>query len=381
MTGIQATNAANLYGMDPMFYQYYMSQVNNQQTAATAQTATNTAQAPKNIDSRISFEGNTSTINKETEKSSNSTAKLIIGTTMALGAAWLCRKAYIKGGSGSFTERITKGFKQMWKGITNKSSDAAKGLTAQKNKAGEWYCTIPEKQQSIKLADAAKFDIATDIPKLGTEGTKAKAFTFSFNGKDYFVKDGKITNNKELLEQLANATDDASVNLKNKLGDIIEQLQSGKNVEGVTLKKMLYTHEANGVTRTFRTDATNKAKEGIRSIWANRFTPGADEVIAYAERSGDDVLKNAVNAIREGKVPEGLNIGKAEYALADGKKLIIEGNNKITGIKIDGVVHKLDSDKFLAWKSGTTDVEKLFEKALSEEGQKAYTNIRYQQFI
>ena len=264
MTNTQAVNGLNLgYGMDPVFLQYYMSQANNT-NGITNTTNTNGAQATTTVknDNEVSFRAIPPV---EEPKKGNSTAKLVVGTALTVGAALLCRKAYIKGGSGGFLERIGKGFKAMWNGMFNKADDVAKGLTAQQNKAGEWYCTVPDRVQNIKAADAARFDISTAVPRLGSEGTKAKAFKFVHDGNEFFVKDGKITkyiNNKgdDLLKTFTELSDDATKAYKEQIEGIITKLQKGEQVKDVTLKQMLYTHEANGVTRTFRTDKTQQLR-------------------------------------------------------------------------------------------------------------------------
>ena len=370
------TPAINAIGMDPMFYQYYMSQYgNNLQATNQVETATNPT-AVETKPSEITFNG----LPKPEESKNNSTAGLIVSTALTIGAAALCKKAYTKGGSGNVVERIGKGAKLMWNQLFKKSDDAVRGLTFQESQSNNWFCRIPNKSHNVECSEASRYGISDIAPGLGKPGTKAQSFSFSHNGNIIDVDNGNVVkyvndNGENLMNKYIAATgDDATY--KQQINNIIAKLEKGETVNGVVLNKLVYSHDEAGTLRIFEQIGNNTT---LKSIKTNRYLPESDEVIAYVERSGDENLKATLKTIQENKKPT-INIGRAEYKVDDDYKLIIE-KNKVVGIKKGNETYDIDSDQFIAWKTRTADSKNILEEAIKKEAIDKYENVQYWQYV
>lgn len=349
--------AINSIGADP----YLLNALNypNPYYLQTAPVAADTAKVETPTETTVN--------RRKEEKKDNTTAKLIVGTAIALGAAYLCRKAYCAGSGTGVLEKIGNGFKQWGKNITNWGKGVKdKVITPERfsvSKIGEeTVCTIPNKRNIIKGAEKlSEIGATAEVPNILNEagklaeGIKIKNGTFVHEGQTFIVKKGKIVGCEGMT---AEAFRDLF-----KLPKTTENIEGKKKIEealakflkGETGTVTQYSHTKDGVARLFEqgADGAFNLKCGI----SNRFNANSDAVMAY--RHNNPSVKTALEGFAKGET-NGLKLASAEFTRGDLGTLYIN-NGEITAIKgTNGEICKKGSQAF---------------DALMERNKEVYENI------
>lgn len=335
------------------------------QVAQTAATADTTAVA----------QPETTVARRKEEKKDNSTAKLIVGTALVLGAAYLCRKAYKAGTPGKGTvDRIIDGFGQWGKNIKNWGKGVKdKVVNPEKfsvTKIGEeTVCTIPNRHNIVKGAEGAaeklgQIGATTDAPAILdsagklAEGIKIKNGTFVHDGHTFIVKKGKIVGCENMT---AEAFRDFF-----KLPKTTENIEGKKKIEealakflkGETGTVTQYSHTKDGVARLFEqgTDGAYNLRCGV----SNRFNVNSDAVNAF--RHDNPAIDTALKGFAESKT-DGLKLASAEFSRPDLGTLYIK-DGEISAIKwTDGQTYQKGSEK---WKALMQTNKEVYENILKD---------------
>ena len=184
----------NPYGLYNQLLSYYdlnnMSNVSFRGAMQTNNAATTTTTTTTNVASKGTVSA---------DKKSKKTAKYVVGAAITLGAAALCRKAYVKGGGqGWFSKDIlskTKnGFVEMFNEIKGKFPRLTERFTIDADKK---TCQIPGQINKLKGAnmadDIARLGGSADIPNLADDGVEILEATYQINSRSVVTfKDGKI---------------------------------------------------------------------------------------------------------------------------------------------------------------------------------------------
>lgn len=322
---------------------------------------------------------------KKADKKDNSTAKLVIGTAITLGAAYLCRKAYCTGtGSGVF-EKIGNGFKQWgqnitsWgKGVKDKVIPSEKFSVSQIG--DETVCTIPGKKNYIKgtttniSSQAEKLGISTELAELTSKDSNILSYTIKDAGNTITVRGGNIVGFKNSagetidIKKLTAPMTESDIAYSKSIKELIEKV--GKRDANVLnqLENVYYTQTANGTTRRFVANAANPDKNGLRGVITNRFGIGTDTVKQY--RQHNESVSKALDALKEGKT-EALKIAEAQCEVTGlGKFKIVNG--EVAGITVGDTYYAKGSERFDAL---LFDHKEAFENVLKNKEQ--YTDIVY----
>lgn len=338
----------------------YMMQIPPAATAAAADTTQKTEQSAPAASKK--------------EEKSNTTAKLIVGTALTIGAAYLCRKAY-KAGSGTGTmEKIFDGFSQWgknaknrFKGIKDKVAAPEKFSVSQIGE--ETVCTIPNKRNIIKGAEGAteklgQIGATTEAPALLdsagklAEGIKIKNGTFAHEGHTFIVTNGKITGCEGMTKEafrdfFTHPKTTENIEAKKETEKILSKFLKGET--GTVTK---YSHTKDGVARLFEQNA-----EGVfdlRCGLSNRFNLNSDAVNAY--RHDNPAVDTALKGFAEHKT-DGLKLASAEFTRSDLGTLYIK-NGEISAIKwTDGQVYQKGSEK---WKALMQTNKEVYENILKD---------------
>lgn len=304
-----------------------------------------------------------------TEKKSRNTAKFVIGTALTLGAAALCRKAYVKGGGqGWFSKdclsKVKNGFVEMFKDTKAKFPQLTERFTLDPNTN---TCQIPGKINKLQGANVAddirKLGGKVDIPNLADDGVEILEATFPINSRSSVTfKDGKISTfinskgKKVAVSEMTEAERDKVAKILNKI----------KNKDTATLDKLTrvsYTQTQNEVTSYFAKGfdvAEDGITDGLQYGLTKKFHLDSDDAKVYLKEH--EQVKKALDEYLAGTAKE-LKYAYAEYPVSGVGTLRIE-NGKVTGIEIiEGGVKKFydkESVKFKAQDLEDT-VEKIFE--------------------
>ena len=139
-------------GLDPAFLAAYQAPNYYQMQNVAPRDNTYVASTNPEVATNVTFTGNQNTPANNTTKSSSSTASLIVGAVLTLGAAALCRKAYIKGNpTKGFLGRIGDGFKNFWNSGTKAFSRLSKPERfSQATVDGKQVFTVPNRRNIMR---------------------------------------------------------------------------------------------------------------------------------------------------------------------------------------------------------------------------------------
>ena len=303
------------------------------------------------------------------EKNKKGTASLVICTALTLGAAALCRKAYVKGGGqGWFSKdmlgKMKNGFVEMFNDVKNRFPKLTERFTLDANTN---TCQIPGQINKLEGAnmvdDILKLGGKVDVPNLADDGVEILGATFPINSRSSvtFVN-GEITSfvnskgKKVALSEMTEAERDKVAKILNRI----------KNKDAATLDKLTrvsYTQTQNEVTSCFAKGfdvAEDGITDGLQYGLTKKFHLDSDDVKVYLKEH--EQVKKALDEYLKGSA-KNLKYAYAEYPVAGVGTLRIQ-NGKVTGIEIvEGGVKKFydaDSVKFKAQDLEDT-VEKIFE--------------------
>ena len=330
--------------------------------------------------SNVSFQGATTkpqtttatsvaTKGASSEKKSNRTAKFVLGTAITIGAAALCRKAYVKGGgqgwfSKDMLSKIKNGFGEMFTDLKGRFPKLTERFTFDPNAK---TCQIPgqiNKLQGANVADdIVRLGGRADVPNLADEGVDILEATFPINSRSSVTfKDGKVVGfvnsrgKKVAVSEMTEAERDKVAKILNKI----------KNKDAETLDKLTrvsYTQTQNEVTSYFAKGfdvAEDGITDGLQYGLTKKFHIDSDDAKVYLKEH--EQVKKALDEYLSGSA-KNLKYAYAEYPVAGVGTLRIQ-NGKVTGIEIvEGGVKKFydtDSVKFKAQDLEET-VEKIFE--------------------
>lgn len=367
------TNYASLYN-DPYFIKAFNSPNINQQQAnniglnpANTTTNTNTAINP-------SFKGASENIKGEKKKGNG--AKWILGTLTVAGIAFAGYKCFKKG-DGEGIAKIWDGAKKYFTGATNTVKNTINGnnkmtdeiFTIAKN-GDDILCTIPGKTNVIKgehLDDVARLGSKVDMPALTDKATEILKFEAKLSDNSSII----VRGNK--LQKLIDANGN-NVSL-DKLSDLEKEevnkiITAVKNKDKSILKKLrnvIGRQTENGITRSFVTQATKTAKNGVRKATTKKFLVDSTAVKAYRQQNPQ--LSEAIEEFGKDVVSK-FKINTAEKATDIGTFKIV--GDKIAGIQTATGYYPVDSQNYRAL---LFDNKEIFDSVLSDP--KKFTNIVY----
>lgn len=379
------------------------------QPAATHQADTTTVSP--------SFEGTSSLPKADYSKSSDSglISGLIVGGALAAGGAATLIYASKKGnGKG-----VVEGFKNIWKGITGRTSEkaaeaaeavakgtkpAAKPLENLKividKTTGKPVYYVPGK--TVTTSDPGRISslLGKDKELKKLTGLRFNSGETTINGATFTLKDGgnsnviEFMNGKIIKIKNGSGTDitstfvDASGKLKDsfssvsdtefasKIGDYIERIKAGNAdlilSKDLALSNINYTTKiGDQVAEVFRSGISTKlGKPQIKKLTTlKECSATSDEVLAYvrkAKAEGKDLSAIIADKFAlKGKLPEGYKVG--EFELRDGSNILKIVNGEAVGITIGGVKYAEGTDKFLAYMEKHEDsVAKMIKNALKD---------------
>ncbi|MCM1073963.1 MAG: hypothetical protein NC334_09165, partial [Bacteroides sp.] len=300
-------------------------------------------------------------------------AKLIIGTALTLGAAYLCKKAYNKGAGEGIGEKIWDGMKKMCSSSKDKLNSVKDKIMSPKvfsvtEENGKTLCTIPGRTNRLTGEKAIQeLGIINEVPVISTktkdgatklaEGIKIRKGTITVDGHTFNVKNGKIINSPINLEQADSATRD-------RVHDLLKKLNNGETANGIKIEEFLHTDK--GTTRVF----TNKdGVYDLRLAVSDKHNINSSVVKQY--RGNNEKVDNALKEYLVNGNKDGLKIASAEIPTAYGT--LITQNGKTVGIKVDGNILKKGTTEYDAL---FYDHKKEFETAIKNTD--SYQNVIYQ---
>lgn len=383
VTGLNMTNYATLYN-DPYFQQAFNSpNINAQQSimnqATMAQptaTATQPTVAPQ---ASLPFKGASSEIAEEGEKKKSNGWKWVLGIAATAGLAFCGYKCYNKG-AGEGLSKIFDGAKQYLSG----ASKTVKGLAKASDKADDVFtiakngddilCTVPGRTNVLKgsnLTDDAikKLGGSTELPSLLDKGTEIMKYEAKLSdGSVITVMGDKVrsivnpSGAKVSLDKLSEAGN-------KEISDIIAAVRGKDETVLNGLQNVIGRRTDGGVTRKFVAQATDAAKNGVRSASTKKFLVDSTAVKAYRQQypqlseAIDEFGKDVTSKFRVFTADRETNIGTF--------KII---GDKIAGIQTPaGQYYAVDSDNY---KALLFDNKDIFDGVLSDP--KKFTNIIYQ---
>lgn len=354
----------NPYGQYNQLLSYY--DLNNMSNVSFhGATQTNSATTSTNVVSK----GTTST-----DKKGKGTAKFIISTAIALGAAALCKKAYVKGGgqgwfSKNFLKTTKNGFVEMFKEVKGKFPRLTERFTIDADKK---TCQIPgqiNKLQGANLADdITRLGGSASIPNLADDGVEILEATYQINSRSVVTfKDGKIFNFKNSRGKVVPISE-MTPNEQENVAKILRKIQN-KDAETLNkLTKVSYSKTQNEVTSYFAKGfdkAEDGIEDGLQYGLTRKFDIDSDNVKVYLKEH--EQLKKSVDEFLNG-TNTNLKHAYAEYQIPQGT-LRIE-NDKVVGIKIGDEFFDIDSTRFKA-----LDLEDTVEHILDNKA--SFVNQRY----
>ena len=298
----------------------------------------------------------TPTYRKEEEKSY--WAEGIIGTALTIGAAVLCRKAYVKGNPAKgFFERIGDGFVNMWKSGVAKVTGKLKPTQefSQTTINGKNVFTVPNRTNNIRGAVAseelAKIGADTKAPTLlnisGDKVSLAKGikiregeFADAATGLHYKFSKGKLTKLEYGGKNILNSTEPEHIAMVKQAKEQIAKYMKGENLNKLASYK--FSHTENGTSRLFTYTQGNKPE--LKCAASKWFDSSADAVQAYG--ATNTKAGNALKALAEGKT-DGLKIVQAEYVSPTLGTFRIK-NGEVVGLTQGGKYFDKTTDRFIA---------------------------------
>ncbi len=347
------------YAIDSMGANPYLLNALNYPNPYYTQTPVNTTAVSTAAETPVE----TTVARKKEEKKDGSTAKLIVGTALALGAAYMCKKAYNVGAGTGVLEKIGNGFKQWGQNITNWGKGVKDKVIAPEkfsiSKIGEeTVCTIPNRRNILRGTEKiGEIGVTAETPKILdsagklAEGIKIKNGTFVHEGQTFIVKKGNIVGcegmSKEAFRDFfTHPKTTENIEGKKKIEEVL-----AKFMKGETGTVTQYSHTKDGVARLFEqgSDGAFNMKCGI----SNRFNANSDVVMAY--RHNNPSVKTALEDFAKGET-KGLKLASAEFTRSDLGTLYIT-NGEISAIKgSDGKICKKGSEAFDALMERNKDV-------------------------
>lgn len=337
-----------------------------------------------NNSSNVSFEGaqkaNKSSANisnkglATAENKSNGVAAVVLSTAITLGAAALCRKAYVRGGGqGWFSKdclsKIKNGFVGLFNDAKAKFPKLSERFTI--NADGK-ICQIPGKMnklQGVNMADdIVRLGGSADIPKLADDGVEILEATYQINSRSSVVfKDGKISkfiNSRGKAVPVGEMTPAE----QDKVAKILRKIQNKDTETLDKLSRVSYSKTQNEVTSYFAKGfdaAEDGITDGLQYAHTRKFDFDSDEVKVYLKEH--EQLKKSVDDFLKG-TNTNLKHAYAEYQIPQGTLRIQD--DKVVGIKIGDKLFDTDSTKFKA-----LDLEDTVEHILDNKDK--FINQRY----
>lgn len=364
-------------GLDPAFMAAYQSPnyYQNQYVAPVDNTyvAQNVTPQPTLVENKT----NTST--QAEKKSGVSTAEVIIGTVLTLGAAALCKKAYVKGNPNKgFFKRIGDGFNKFWESGSEKLTQYIKPERFSHTTVnGQNVYTIPNRRNIIRTNGAqnhlAEIGVSADAPQIHNAGKLAKGIKIrsgectlaeSGNSIVYKFKNGKLTSIKYNGEDIMKSTDPNKLNIKKQVEEKVKRHMKGEDLDN--LNNLAYSHSENGTSRLFRC-ANGTENPQLTAGVSRNFSSNSDAIQAYA--ADNPKVKDVLKAIDEGKT-DGLKIASAEYIEPSLGTFHIK-DGKITGITQGNTFYDTTTDRF---KNLYSNNKEAFDNVLKQDENK-FTNV------
>lgn len=370
------TNYASLYN-DPYFIKAFNSPNINQQQAnniglnpANTTTNTNTAINP-------SFKGASENIKGEKKKGNG--AKWILGTLTVAGIAFAGYKCFKKG-DGEGIAKIWDGAKKYFTGATNTVKNTINGnnkmtdeiFTIAKN-GDDILCTIPGKTNVIKIKDpnfaddVARLGSNLEIPDLTDKATEILKFEAKLSDNSSIIVRGNKL--QKLIDANGNnvSLDKLSDLGKEEVNKIITAVKNKDEAILTNLQNVVGRQTENGITRKFVAQATDAAKNGVRSASTKKFLVDSTAVKAYRQQNPQ--LSEAIEEFGKDVVSK-FKINTAEKATNIGTFKIV--GDKIAGIQTATGYYPVDSQNYRAL---LFDNKEIFDSVLSDP--KKFTNIVY----
>lgn len=381
VTGLSTMNYGALYN-DPYFQAAFNSpNINAQQSimnqgAAAQSTAAATTQSTLAPQATPSFKGASEQISEGKEKKKSNAWKWILGTIAVAGLAYGGYKCYNKG-AGEGLAKIWDGAKQYLNGASNAVKGVANGgkaddvFTIAKN-GDDVLCTVPGRTNVLKGSDLTKeaieklggsfddialADKATEILKYEAKLSDGSVITVMGDKVRSVVNPSGAKVGLDKLSEAGNAEINNIIkSVKNKDAGVLSGLQNviGKRTDG-------------GVTRKFVAQATDAAKNGVRSASTKNFLVDSTAVKAYRQQYPQ--LSEAIDEFGK-DVTSKFKIHTAEKVTDIGTFRI--AGDKITGIQTATGFHSINSDDY---KALLFDNKEIFDSVLSDP--KKFTNIIY----
>ena len=378
---------------DPYFMQAYNSPNSNyqlmqqqqaqmaQQQAATQAATQNSAQSA--ISESPAFKGSAAAIQSEAKEEKGSSAgKWILGIASVAALAWGGYKCFKKG-NGEGLAKAWDGAKQYWddgckwvKGLGSKvgknvSSKADDVFTITRN-GSDVVCSVPGKTQVLRgtelVDDIAKLGSSTTTPGLADKATEILKYEAKLSdGSVITVMGDKIRNvvkpdgTKVALETLSDAGN-------TEVTRIINAVKNREETTLNTLQNVIGRETNNGVTRKFVVNATDAAKNGVRSARTNKFLLDSPVVKAY--RQQNTAASEAIEEFTR-DVTTRFNVHTADKVTDIGTFKI--NGNEVAGIQVGTNYYPAASDEFLGLQFDNKDI---FDGVLSDP--KKFTNVVYQ---
>jgi len=337
---LAAYNAPNYYQMQNI------APVDNTRVATTVPVEATT------------FKGNnTQAPSEKKSKGSSSTAWTIIGTVATVGAAVLCRKAYLNGAPAKkIFPRIADGFRTMWKSRKKKLgqfTNPEKFSQTQIN--GKEVYSVPKRSNHITSNVANKLDdigIGTTSPALTTVNSEGKTVLTNgikiqdgifgdpnaTSGLYYRFHNGKLKSIKYNGKDIMNSTEPAMLDIKKQVAEQINKHMKGESLEQLT--NLRYCHLENNTVKYFTLGKQGETPK-LTSAASKYFTRNSDAVQAYV--ADNQKAKAALKAISEGK-KDGWKIAEAEHTCSLGTFRL--KNGEIVGIRQADGYFNSGTDRF-----------------------------------
>lgn len=358
--GLDYSALMNPYAMYNPYLNYGITNGANPSFKGASQSAQTTTQTTTNIASKGAA---------TTNKSSKHTAKLILGSAITIGAAALCRKAYVKGGgqglfSKDFLSKTKNGFVEMFNELKGKFPRLTERFTVDANKN---TCQIPgqiNKLQGANMADdIVRLGGSADIPKLADEGVEILEATYQINSRSAVTfRNGQVVSFKNSKGKVV-PINEMTANEQEKVAKILKRIEN-KDVDTLDkLTRVSYSKTQNEVTSYFAKgfdQAEDGITDGLQYGLTKNFHLDSDDARVYLKEH--EQVRKAFEEFRAGNAKD-LRYAYAEYPVAGVGTLRIQ-NGKVTGIEMveNGVKKFYDTDsvKFKAQDLEET-VEKIFE--------------------
>ena len=352
-----------------------------QQQAATQAATQNSAQSA--ISESPAFKGSAAAIQSEAKEEKGSSAgKWILGIASVAALAWGGYKCFKKG-NGEGLAKAWDGAKQYWddgckwvKGLGSKvgknvSSKADDVFTITRN-GSDVVCSVPGKTQVLRgtelVDDIAKLGSSTTTPGLADKATEILKYEAKLSdGSVITVMGDKIRNvvkpdgTKVALETLSDAGN-------TEVTRIINAVKNREETTLNTLQNVIGRETNNGVTRKFVVNATDAAKNGVRSARTNKFLLDSPVVKAY--RQQNTAASEAIEEFTR-DVTTRFNVHTADKVTDIGTFKI--NGNEVAGIQVGTNYYPAASDEFLGLQFDNKDI---FDGVLSDP--KKFTNVVYQ---